>query len=303
MSALVERISELKAQRNAVILVHNYQRPEVQEIADYLGDSLGLSQRAAELRVDVIVFCGVDFMAESAAILSPEKTVLLPELEAQCPMAAMITPAQVRKLKAEHPEAAVVCYVNTSAEVKAESDVCCTSSNAVRVVNALDAEEIIFVPDKNLASYVALNTDKTIIPFEGYCPTHHQILPGDILLAKEEHPHAEVLVHPECRPEVVALGDHVFSTGGMVKYVKSSKHSEFIIATEEGLIHRLKRENPEKSFHLASSYIICPNMKMITLQSIVDALEKNQHVVSVREDVRRRARKALDRMIEIGRGD
>lgn len=303
MKDMLKRISELKAERNAVILVHNYQRPEVQGIADYLGDSLGLSQRAAELDVDVIVFCGVDFMAESAAILSPEKTVLLPELEAQCPMAAMITPAQLRRLKAEHPDAAVVCYVNTSAEVKAESDVCCTSANAVKVVNAIDADEIIFVPDKNLALYAAAHTDKTVIPFEGYCPTHHQILKGDVLLAMEEHPDAEVLAHPECRPEVVALADAVLSTGGMVRHVKNSPRREFIIATEEGIVHRLKKENPEKSFHLASSYIVCPNMKMITLESIADALERNQHVISVREDVRVRAKRALERMIDIGRAD
>jgi len=301
MNVLIEQINTLRKERNAVILCHNYQRHEVQDIADYLGDSLGLSQKASELDAEVIVFCGVDFMAESAAILCPEKTVLLPELCAECPMAAMITPDKLRSLKAMHPDAAVVCYVNTSASVKAESDICCTSSNAVNVVNSLDSDEIIFVPDKNLALYAASHSDKTIIPFDGYCPTHHQILECDVLLAKEKHPEAEVLVHPECRPEVIALADYVFSTDGMVKYVKSTGCDEFIVATEKGLVYRLNRENPGKIFHLASSHIVCPAMKMISLQDIVDALEKNQHVVSVPEEIRVKAKKALDAMMDVGR--
>ena len=301
MNVLIEQINTLRKERNAVILCHNYQRREMQDIADYLGDSLGLSQKASELDAEVIVFCGVDFMAESAAILCPEKTVLLPQLCAQCPMAAMITPDKLRSLKAKHPDAAVVCYVNTSASVKAESDICCTSSNVINVVNSVDSDEIIFVPDKNLALYAAAHSDKTIIPFDGYCPTHHQILESDMLLAKEKHPEAEVLVHPECRPEVIALADHVFSTDGMVKYVKSTAHDEFIVATENGLVYRLNRENPGKIFYLASSNIVCPAMKMISLQDIVDALEKNQYVVSVPEEIRAKAKKALDAMINVGR--
>lgn len=299
----LDRIEQLKKERNAIILAHNYQRGEVQDIADFVGDSFGLSQIASSHDADVIVFCGVDFMAESAAILSPEKTVLMPELNAQCPMAAMITPELLRKKKEEHPDAAVVCYVNTSAAVKAESDICCTSSNAVKVVDSLKEEEIIFVPDKNLAMYVASHTAKKIIPWNGYCPTHELILKGDILLEKYEHPEALVIVHPECRYEVIELADKVLSTSGMLTYVKHSNSKEFIIGTEIGLLHRLKKENPEKTFIPATKYAVCPNMKFNTLKSIIHALEKNQHVITVPEDIRIKAKKALDRMLSIGRGD
>ncbi len=300
---LINRILELKAERNAVILAHNYQRGEVQDIADFTGDSLGLSQQAAAHAAEVIVFCGVDFMAESAAILSPKKTVLMPELAAQCPMAAMITPETLIQMKKEHPGAVVVAYVNTSAAVKAESDICCTSSNAVQVVNSLEEEDVIFIPDKNLAMFVQRNTDKNIIIWDGYCPTHHQILAGDVLLLKDEHPEAVAVVHPECKPEVIDIADAVLSTGGMVKYVKESKNKEFIIGTEVGMLHRLEKENPEKIFYPASKYAVCPNMKMNNLQSIIDALENNQHVITVPEPLRIRAKQALDRMLEAGRGD
>lgn len=299
----VQRIKELKKERNAIILAHNYQRGEVQDIADFVGDSFGLSQKATSSGADIIVFCGVDFMAESAAVLNPEKSVLMPELSAQCPMAAMITPELLRKEKEKYPDAKVVCYVNTPAGVKAESDICCTSSNAIKVVNSLKAEEIIFVPDKNLALYVASHTKKKIIPWNGYCPTHHLILPGDILLEKEEHPGAEVLVHPECRPEVVALADRVLSTEGMLKYAGVSASKEFIVGTEVGLLHRLKKENPGKTFIPATEYAVCPNMKMITLQSIIRALERKEHVIKVPEEIRIRAKRALDKMLDVGRGD
>lgn len=299
----VERIRQLKKERNAIILAHNYQRGDVQDIADFVGDSFGLSQKAVSSGADVIVFCGVDFMAESAAILNPEKTVLMPELSAQCPMAAMITPESLKLEKEKYPGAAVVCYVNTPASVKAESDICCTSANAVKVVNALPENEIIFVPDKNLALYVAAHTEKKIIPWNGYCPTHHLILPGDILLEKEEHPDAEILVHPECRPDVVALADQVLSTAGMLKYAKQSNSKEFIIGTELGLLHRLGKENPDKTFIPATSYAVCPNMKMNTLGSIIRALERNEHVIKIPEDIRVKAKLALDRMLEVGRGD
>jgi quinolinate synthase len=298
-----DRIKRLKKEKNAIILAHNYQRGDVQDAADFVGDSFGLSQKAVSSGADVIVFCGVDFMAESAAVLNPEKTVLMPELSAQCPMAGMITPESLKLEKGKHPEAAVVCYVNTSAAVKAESDVCCTSANAIKVVNSMDEDEIIFVPDRNLALYVAANTEKKIIPWNGYCPTHHLILPGDILLEKEEHPDALVLVHPECRPEVVALADKVLSTSGMLKYAAQSSSREFIIGTEIGLLHRLNRENPGKKFIPATRYAVCPNMKMNTLGSIIRALERNEHVIKVPEDIRRRAKLALDRMLEVGRGD
>lgn len=299
----VQRIKELKKERNAIILAHNYQRDEVQDIADFVGDSFGLSQKASLSDAEVIVFCGVDFMAESAAVLNPDKSVLMPELSAQCPMAAMITPELLRKEKEKYPDAKVVCYVNTPAGVKAESDICCTSSNAIKVVNSLKEEEIIFVPDKNLALYVASHTKKKIIPWNGYCPTHHLILPGDILLEKEEHPGAEVLVHPECRPDVVALADRVLSTEGMLKYAGLSTSKEFIVGTEVGLLHRLKKENPGKTFLPATEYAVCPNMKMITLQSIIRALERKEHVIKVPEEIRIRAKRALDRMLDVGRGD
>ncbi|MCL7476404.1 MAG: quinolinate synthase NadA [Methanosarcinales archaeon] len=300
---LIKRILERKEERNAVILAHNYQRGEVQDIADFVGDSLGLSQQAAKLDADVIVFCGVDFMAESAAILSPGKTVLMPETSAMCPMAAMITPEDLVRTKQKYPDAAVVSYVNTSADVKAESDICCTSSNAVQVVNSLDEDVVIFVPDKNLALYTQRFTDKMIIPWDGYCPTHHQILPGDILLMREDHPEAEVIVHPECKPEVIDAADTVLSTGGMLTHVKKSPRKEFIIGTEVGMLHRLRKDNPDKIFYPASKYAVCPNMKMNDLNSIVMALEENRHIITVPESVRVRAKQALDRMLEAGRGD
>lgn len=298
-----EKIKQLKKNRNAIILAHNYQRADVQDAADFVGDSFGLSQKAVSSGADVIVFCGVDFMAESAAVLNPEKTVLMPELSAQCPMAAMITPEALKLEKQKHPDAAVVCYVNTSAAVKAESDICCTSANAVKVVNSLEEQEIIFVPDRNLALYVAANTKKKIIPWDGYCPTHHLILPGDILLEKEEHPDAQVLVHPECRPDVIELADKVLSTAGMLKYAAQSDAREFIIGTELGLLHRLRKENPQKKFYPATAYAVCPNMKMNTLGSIIRALEKNEHVIIVPENIRKKAKLTLDRMLEAGRGD
>lgn len=299
----LNRIKQLKKEKNAIILAHNYQRGDVQDIADFVGDSFGLSQQAASSDADVIVFCGVDFMAESAAILNPEKTVLMPELSAQCPMAAMITPESLRREKEKYPDAAVVCYVNTPASVKAESDICCTSANAIKVVDSLAEKEIIFVPDRNLALYVAARTEKKIIPWNGYCPTHHLILPGDILLEKEEHPEAEVLVHPECRPDVVSLADKVLSTEGMLKYAGLSTSKEFIIGTEVGLLHRLSKENPDKTFIPATRYAVCPNMKMNTLGSIIRALERNEHVIKVPESIRIKAKLALDRMLEVGRGD
>lgn len=299
----VKRINRLRKEKNAIILAHNYQRGEVQDIADFVGDSFGLSQKAVASSADIIVFCGVDFMAESSAILNPGKTVLMPETNAQCPMAAMITPGSLKREKEKYPHAAVVCYVNTPASVKAESDICCTSANAVKVVNALPQEEIIFVPDRNLALYVARNTRKKIIPWNGYCPTHHLILPGDILLEKEEHPEAEILVHPECRPEVVSLADHVLSTAGMLKYAKQSSSKEFIIGTELGLLHRLRKENPDKIFIPGTKYAVCPNMKMNTLGSIIRALENNEHIITIPEDIRMKAKRALDRMLEVGRGE
>jgi len=300
---LQDRIKELKKEKNAIILAHNYQIGEVQDIADYKGDSLGLSQKAAESDADVIVFCGVDFMAESAAILCPDKTVLLPELEAKCPMAAMITAESLRAEKEKYPDAVVVCYVNTTADVKAESDICCTSSNAINVVNSLKEDEIIFVPDKNLALYAAAHTDKKIIPWEGYCPSHHFILKSEVLSVKARRPEAEILVHPECRPEVIEMADKALSTDGMIRYAKESKAKEFIIGTETGILYRLRKENPDKRFYPASDHAVCPGMKVNTLDKIVNALENMTHKVIIPEDIRARAKRALDRMLEVGRGD
>jgi len=300
---LQDRIKELKEERNAIILAHNYQIGEVQDIADYKGDSLGLSQKAAESDADVIVFCGVDFMAESAAILCPDKTVLLPELNAKCPMAAMITAESLRAEKEKYPDAVVVCYVNTTADVKAESDICCTSSNAINVVNSLKEDEIIFVPDKNLALYAAAHTDKKIIPWEGYCPSHHFILKSEVLSVKARRPEAEILVHPECRPEVIEMADKALSTDGMIRYAKESKAKEFIIGTETGILYRLRKENPDKRFYPASDHAVCPGMKVNTLDKIVNALENMTHKVIIPEDIRARAKRALDRMLEVGRGD
>jgi quinolinate synthase len=296
---LTERINELKKERNAVILAHNYERAEIQDIADFIGDSLELSQKAVELDVDIIVFCGVNFMAESAAVLCPEKTVLLPELDARCPMADMVKPDSLLYLKKQHPDAAVVCYVNTTAEIKAECDICCTSANAIEIVNSLDQEKIIFIPDKNLSEYVARNTDKKIIPWEGYCPTHNQILPIDVQRAKNLHPMAQVLAHPECRYEVLDMADKICSTTGMVNYARTSRCNEFIIATESGLMHRLQKENPQKKFYEVSPYTICPDMKMIDLKAVADSLEHMRYVIEVPGDIRVKAKNALDRMLAV----
>ena len=296
---LVERITELKAERNAILLVHNYQLPEVQDIADYLGDSLALSRRAAETDADVIVFCGVHFMAETAAILSPEKIVLLPDERAGCPMADMICAEQLAELKAAHPKAVVVTYVNSSAEIKAMSDYCCTSANAVKVLQAIEADEVIFVPDRWLASYSARFVDKRVYWHDGFCPTHHRILSDHIRKLKADHPGAVVVAHPECRSDVVDLADAVESTSGICRYVKDSAAKEFIIATEVGLVYRLEKENPEKRFYTPSYVAVCPNMKMTTLEKIVWALEDLSPRVTVPEDIASRARACIDRMLEL----
>ena len=296
---LKDEIDRLRKERNAVILAHNYQRDEIQEVADICGDSLALSRRAATTEADVIVFCGVHFMAESAAILSPQKTVLLPVEEAGCPMADMIDLPRLLAMKEEHPDAVVVTYVNSSAEIKAESDICCTSANAVNVVNSLDAKKIIFTPDKNLALYVARFTDKEIVPYDGFCPTHQLINEGAIERAKEEHPNAKIVVHPECLPEVIDLADHVCSTSGMYKYVAETDADEFIIGTEMGILYRMRKENPAKEFHLPSKYVLCPNMKMTTLDWLAQSLRYMRYRVTVPEEIGVKAKRALDRMLEV----
>ncbi|NPE30679.1 quinolinate synthase NadA [Methanococcoides sp. SA1] len=299
--SIINKINSLKKERNAVILAHCYARDEVQDIADFVGDSLGLSQEAVDQDAEVIVFCGVSFMAESAFILSPEKTVLMPDADADCPMAAMVDVTSLRKLKAEHPGAMVVCYVNTRADIKAECDICCTSANAVEVVNSLDSDKVIFVPDKNLAAYVAKHTEKTIIPWDGYCPTHNQILAEDVDLAMNKHPGAELMAHPECRSEVLEKADYVFSTTGMLNYVKSSDNNEFIISTEQGILHQLETENPNKAFYPVSKFTFCPDMKMIDLSSVLRCLENMETAVTVPKDIQVRAKRALDRMLEVKR--
>ncbi len=293
------RIESLKEERNAVILVHNYQIPEVQDIADFVGDSLELSRRAAATDAEVIVFCGVRFMAETASILSPDKTVLLPDENAGCPMADMISTEQLRRLKESHPEAMVVCYVNSSAEVKAESDYCCTSANAVDVVNSLDEEQqIIFVPDQYLGRYVVNETGRDMVLWNGYCSTHVRIREADILRRKEEHPEAAVMVHPECVEPVCNLADEILSTGGMCRYARTDDIDEFIVGTESGIIHRLEKENPGKRFYPASEQAICPNMKLITLEKVLWSLEDMKHKVAVPDEIRVKARRAVDRMVE-----
>jgi quinolinate synthase len=297
---LQQQVAALKEKLNAIILVHNYQIPEIQQIADIRGDSLELSRVAAETDADVIVFCGVQFMAETAAILSPDKKVLLPVKEAGCPMADMITVDGVHKLRAEHPGAPVVCYVNSSAEVKAESDVCCTSANAIEVANSLNEDRAILVPDKHLARYVAKHTDKEIIAYQGFCPTHAMLTAEDIVKAKKEHPDAMFVAHPECRWDVLQLADHVTSTSGIFRYARESSATEFIIGTETGMLYMLHEQNPDKTFYPASDLMTCPNMKMNTLEHVIEAMEDMKFLITVEENVRERARKCLDKMLAIG---
>jgi quinolinate synthase len=299
--SLVERLEHLKRERNAVVLVHNYQLGEVQDIADFTGDSLELSRIAAGSSADVIVFCGVHFMAETASILCPEKIVLLPDACAGCAMANMITPSELQKEKEKHPDALVVCYVNSTAEIKAMSYICCTSANAVNVVNNVDADEVLFVPDRYLGSYISMKTSKKMVLWSGFCPSHTRIKPDDIIHLKKHYPYAVVVVHPECRPEVIAIADEVLSTGGMVRYAARDDVREMIVGTEIGMLYRLRKENPEKHFIAISEQAICPDMKMITLEKVVTALEKMEPVVKVPEDIRIKAKTAVDRMLEVTR--
>ncbi|RPI35558.1 MAG: quinolinate synthase [Nitrospiraceae bacterium] len=322
-ASLQKQILEFKEKKRAIILSHNYQRDEVQDIADFVGDSLELSRIAATKDCDMIVFCGVHFMAESASILSPDKTVLLPEVDALCPMADMIrvdSPRPVRKsfpgfdnppayvfpaeftlrdIKKRYPGVPVVAYVNTTAEVKAESDICCTSANVVKVVESLPGDEVICIPDKNLSRWAAKNTRKKVIAWDGYCHVHERVTVDDVTKARAEHPNALVMAHPECRLEVLEMADHVTSTSGMLRYAQASDAKEFIVGTEIGLMHRLRKENPGKVFHALRKDMICPNMKKTTLKSILRAFQENTYLVKVPEEIRVPAKKALDRMLEI----
>lgn len=296
---MIEEISRLKNDLGAVILVHNYQSGPVQDVADLVGDSLELSRAASRLDCDVIIFCGVDFMAETSAIISPDKRVILPEPRAWCPMAHMITAEELRDVKALYPEAAVVCYVNSTAETKAESDICCTSANGVEVVNSMEQKEVIFVPDRNLADYVSRYTDKTIIKWNGYCYVHDRFTAEEVKTTRYLHPEAELLVHPECRPDVTDLADHVCSTSSMARRAKESEAKEFIIGTEVGMIHRLEKEIPDKHFHPLNKSAICTNMKKTNLEKVLKALQTLEPEVVVAEETARGARRAIERMLSI----
>jgi len=299
---LKQRIKALAAERNALLMAHNYQRDEVQEIAAITGDSLALSMEAARTDKQVIVFCGVHFMAESAAILSPEKTVLLPRVDAGCPMADMVTPEALRELKAQHPGATVVTYVNSSAAVKAESDICCTSSNAVNVARSLDSKKLLLVPDRNLGRYIArFVPEKECICWEGYCPTHDRLKVAEVKKAKAEHPEALFMAHPECTPEILELADHICSTSGMYEFARKTSAKQLIVGTEEGILWRLKKENPEKEFILPSRSLICPNMKLTSLEDILNCLETMEPRITVPEEIREKAKLTLDRMLAVPR--
>ena len=295
---IVEEITKLKKEKNAIILVHNYQRPEIQNIADFLGDSLGLAEQAAKTKAKVIVFCGVRFMAETAKILSPKKTVIIPRIDAGCPMADMITAEDLRRLKRNYPDAKVVSYVNTNADVKAESDICCTSANAVKVVKNISAKRIIFTPDKNLAAYCQRFVDKEIIPWNGYCYVHEKIREEEVRLAKEKLPDALLLIHPECNPSVIDLADEVLSTSGMVSFAKKSDKKRFLIGTEEGLIYRLKKENPGKEFYTAGTAKMCRNMKLTTLNDVYLSLKEERYAIELPEGIIKSAQKALTAMMK-----
>ena len=297
---LFEKIQGLKERHRAVILAHNYQPGEIQDLADFCGDSLGLSIKAAETDAEVIVFCGVQFMAETAAVLSPSKTVLLPDKFAGCPMADMITAEQLRELKSRYPGATVVCYVNSTAEVKAESDYCCTSSNAVEVVESLPPDrKVIFVPDQHLGRHVIQRTGRDIVLWPGYCVTHVMITEDDISSAKARHPEVIVMAHPECNEQVKDMADEILSTGQMLKFVETSGARQFVVATETGIIHALKKRNSDAEFIPACDRAVCANMKKITVDKIVASLEDMRYKITVPDDISARAKKALDRMVEV----
>ncbi|HEX9916385.1 MAG TPA: quinolinate synthase NadA [candidate division Zixibacteria bacterium] len=297
---ITKRILELKEKRKAIILAHNYQLGEVQDIADYVGDSLGLSQTASKTEAEVIIFCGVHFMAETASLLCPNKLVLMPDLNAGCAMANMITLRQLRETKRRHPHAVVICYINSTAQIKAESDYCCTSANAVKIVEHIPKDrEVLFIPDKYLGSYVASQLKRDLILWEGYCPTHRRILAEDILKNKNLHPKAEVLVHPECTPDVIAMADKVLSTSGIIRYVSESSSEEFIIGTEIGILHALKKKEPNKKFYPASLLADCSNMKLTNLEKILWSLEDMLYEIKVPQDIAAKARKSIERMLEL----
>lgn len=296
------QIKQLAADKNALLIAHNYERDEIQEIADITGDSLALSIEAKNTDKQVIVFCGVHFMAESAAILAPEKTVLLPRADAGCPMADMVTADGLKALKKQHPDATVVTYVNSSAAVKAESDICCTSSNAISVARSVEAKKLLLVPDRNLGRYIASQVpEKECICWEGYCPTHDQLKVAEIEQAKKDHPDALFMVHPECQPEILELADHICSTSGMYEFAAKNPAKKFIVGTENGILWRLRKENPDKMFIMPSRSLVCPDMKLTRLEDILRCLENMEPRITVAEDIRIKAKQALDKMLAVPR--
>ncbi len=296
---IIKQIAVLKKDRRAIILAHNYQPPEIQDIADLTGDSLELSRQASSTSAEVILFCGVSFMAETAAILNPGKIVLLPKPEAGCPMADMIAPEDIRAIRAKYPGTPIVTYVNSTAAVKAESTICCTSANAVKIVNSLSEDRVYMAPDQNLAQYTARYTSKEILHWHGYCPFHHGLTARDVSKVKEEHPEAVFIAHPECRPEVIEMADMVQSTSGMLHFVNESSHESFIIGTETGILYPMRKQNPEKRFYPASESMLCPNMKSISLDDVLISLKALEPRVSVSEPIRLRALAAVERMIAV----
>lgn len=300
MNELIEKINKLKKEKNAVILAHCYQNVEIDEVADYIGDSLYLSQMAAKTNADIIIFAGVYFMAQTAKILNPSRKILLPRLESGCRMADMITLDQLREFKSKYPKMPTVCYINSTAEVKSECDICCTSSNAVKIVDSLKADEILFLPDTYLGKWVESQLGNVKVnTYTGFCPTHVQIRPNDVTEARKKYPNALVLAHPECHQSVVAMADYVGSTTGIMKFAAQSDKKEFIIATEKGVVDRLKRDYPEKEFYLIKDSVICPNMKWHTLTDIYNALDREEHEITVDTEIASKALKCIDRMLEV----
>jgi quinolinate synthase len=296
---LLARIATLKKELGAIIVAHNYQRPEVQDIADFTGDSLELARQCAKVKADTIVFCGVDFMAETAKILNPAATVLLSESSACCPMSMMLSVEDLRDWKKRYPTAPVVCYVNTSAAVKAESYICCTSANGAKVVEAVPADEVLFVPDQNLGAFIQKQTRKKLFLYPGFCPVHARLKADEIKAARQAHPGAKVIVHPECSPEVVALADAALSTSQMLRFAREDAGHEFLIGTEEGILHRMRRDNPGKQFHLISRSLLCVNMKKTTLETVAESMEKRLNIITVPENMRIKAKEAVDRMLAV----
>jgi len=300
LEEIKEKIAALKRELGAVIVAHNYQRPEIQDIADFVGDSLELARQCTKIEAQAIVFCGVHFMAETAAILNPERTVMLAEGSAGCPLADMINAGVLRQWKQRYPKAAVVSYVNSSAEVKSESDICCTSANGVKVVESVANDDVLFVPDQNLGHYISTQTEKNVILYPGFCYVHHHITPEQVKIVKRLHLDAKILVHPECRPQVIALADAALSTSQMLRYVKASPHNSFIIGTEAGILHGLRKQSPKKSFYLISHGQICADMKKTTLETLARTMELRQNIITVPEEIRLKAKQAVDRMLAVG---